>query len=88
MCNPRYIGDLRQEHFTCESTYMIVKNYHEETQKKLNTLHQKLNRLKKKFDNMEALIKHLKSIGLLSDETVNALKVGTQDQLIMTYFDN
>ncbi|KYN29452.1 hypothetical protein ALC57_01119 [Trachymyrmex cornetzi] len=78
VCNPRYMGDLRKEHFMSESVYFIVKKYYDETQKKLNTLHQKVNRLQKKFNTMEELTKHLKSIGLLSDETEEALQVGPE----------
>jgi len=79
VCNPRYMGDLRKEHFISESVYFIVKKYYGETEKKLNTLHQKLNRLQKKFNTMEEVTKHLKSIGLLSDEIEEALEVGPED---------
>ncbi|XP_029675076.1 uncharacterized protein LOC115242709 [Formica exsecta] len=72
-CNPRFIGDLHREDFISDASYNIVKNYYQESKKKLNTMNRQINRLTKRMGSFQELLTHLKDIGL-SKEALNAIQ--------------
>lgn len=75
-CNPHFIGDLHREDFISDASYNIVKNYYQESKKKLNTMNRQINRLTKRVGSFQELLTHLKDIGL-TKEALNAIQVSS-----------
>lgn len=75
LCNPRYIGDLRREDFTSETSWRIVREHVKICKSRCKVLNQIVTRRNEKIENFKSLLDHLKKNNLLSNEDCNALEV-------------
>lgn len=71
----QYVGDLQRKDFASDRSWQIVHNYVHNSRNKHRILKQKMTRLRKKVENLQLLLEHLKKNGLLSNKVCNALEV-------------
>lgn len=71
----RYIEDVTRDDFTSDQAFLVVEKYYKETKNKLKLKDKNIGRLKKKVSTFEDLLDHLKEVGLISKEGLDALKV-------------
>ncbi|XP_025265620.1 uncharacterized protein LOC112638332 isoform X1 [Camponotus floridanus] len=65
--NPRYIGDLRKQDFTSETSWRIVHEHVKTCKSRCRVFNKKIKRRNEKIENFKSLLNHLKKNSLLSN---------------------